>query len=185
MPVLVGPRQPAEFQPQHDSHVVQAHLRHQPSEIPSDCQPTCRFAPDPRRRSPRARPASRVVARTAPGHIAVRGIRGSRALAVATTAAHTPLRADRDAALESSTSIAARSLRPAELRPANRFTWTTPSLRAFIAHLPAVERRVELSNDDAAERYQRPLTLLVRQQVPELAGQHRPHDRRARGERWL
>ena len=32
MPIFVGPRQPAEFQPQHDANVVQAHFRHQPLE---------------------------------------------------------------------------------------------------------------------------------------------------------
>src|SRR5215472_17909779 len=51
--------------------------------------------------------------------------------------------------------------------------------RPFIGHLSFVVRSAELSNDDAAERRQCLLTLLVRQPAPKLLEHQR--DRRARG----
>ena len=50
----------------------------------------------------------------------------------------------------------------------------TDVITTFIAHLPFVARRVELSKHDAAERHQRSLTLFVRQQTPELIEHQRP-----------
>src|SRR5262249_33691990 len=52
-------------------------------------------------------------------------------------------------------------------------------LAVFIAHLPFVARSAELSNDDAAQRRQRLLTLLLGQPIPELVESQR--DRWARG----
>src|SRR4051794_24368219 len=57
----------------------------------------------------------------------------------------------------------------------------SPALRVGITHLPVVARCVELTDDDAAESDQRPLTLLVGQMTPELVQPRRPDDGRARG----
>src|SRR3954467_12952796 len=57
----------------------------------------------------------------------------------------------------------------------------SPALRVGITHLPVVARRVELTDHDAAEGDQRPLTLLVGQEIPELVEPRRPDDGRARG----
>src|SRR5512142_2211076 len=62
---------------------------------------------------------------------------------------------------------------------------TTRASRELIAHLLIVARCVELSNHDAAEGYQRSLTLFVRQPIPELVERRRPNDGRARGEQRL
>jgi hypothetical protein len=60
-----------------------------------------------------------------------------------------------------------------------------PRISAFIAHLLIVAVRVQVSKHDAAESYQRSLTLFVREQTPELDERHRPDNGRARGGRWL
>ena len=102
MPFRIRPRQPAELQPQHDPHMVQAHFRHQPLEsraIVGRLAALALVLVDDHH--PLRRPAE-PSARTAPGHIAVRETRGSRALAAASTAAHRRSRADRGADLESS-----------------------------------------------------------------------------------
>jgi hypothetical protein len=56
-----------------------------------------------------------------------------------------------------------------------------PRISAFIAHLLIVAVRVQVSKHDAAESYQRSLTLFVREQTPELDERHRPDNGRARG----
>jgi hypothetical protein len=53
----------------------------------------------------------------------------------------------------------------------------------FITHFLVVASRVELSEHDAAEGYQRSLTLFVRQQTPELVQRHQLSDGRPTGER--
>src|SRR6478609_8791040 len=57
----------------------------------------------------------------------------------------------------------------------------SPALRVGITHLPVVARCIELTDHDAAEGDQRPLTLLVGQEIPELVEPRRPEDGRARG----
>src|SRR3954470_17578924 len=57
----------------------------------------------------------------------------------------------------------------------------SPALRVGITHLPVVARCIELTDHDAAESDQRPLTLLVGQETPELAEPRWPDDGRARG----
>src|SRR3954467_2433363 len=57
----------------------------------------------------------------------------------------------------------------------------SPALRVGITHLPVVARCIELTDDDAAEGDQRPLTLLVGQETPELVEPRWPDDGRARG----
>src|SRR3954453_15720634 len=58
---------------------------------------------------------------------------------------------------------------------------TSPALRVGITHLPVVARCIELTDDDAAEGDQRPLTLLVGQETPELVEPRWLGEGRARG----
>src|SRR3954463_13611418 len=55
------------------------------------------------------------------------------------------------------------------------------ALRVGITHLPVGARCIELTDDDAAEGDQRPLTLLVGQEIPELVEPRWPDNGRARG----
>src|SRR6476620_3905594 len=57
----------------------------------------------------------------------------------------------------------------------------SPALRVGITHLPVVARCIELTDHDAAESDQGPLTLLVGQEAPELVEPRWPDDGRARG----
>src|SRR3954468_7498110 len=57
----------------------------------------------------------------------------------------------------------------------------SPALRVVITHLPVVARCIELTGHDAAEGDQRPLTLLVGQEAPELVGRRGADDGCARG----
>src|SRR5262245_51528980 len=57
----------------------------------------------------------------------------------------------------------------------------SPVLRVGITHLPVVAKCIELTDHDAAEGDQRPLTLLVGQEAPELVEPRWPNDGRARG----
>jgi len=54
-------------------------------------------------------------------------------------------------------------------------------LRPLIVHLPFVERHGELSYDDAAERRQRLLSLVLRQLAPQLIETYAPATNTARG----
>src|SRR3954454_22289215 len=57
----------------------------------------------------------------------------------------------------------------------------SPASRVGITHLPVVARCLELTGHDAAEGDQRPPTLLVGQETPELVEPRWPDDGRARG----
>src|SRR5262249_36210022 len=82
-------------------------------------------------------------------------------------------------AYRSDISIASRNVAAAGRVGAHLLSRSSPQgLLPFIGHLPFVASSAELSNDDATERRQCLLTLLVRQPAPKLLDHQQ--DRRAR-----
>ena len=185
MPVLVGPRQPAQLQPQHDPHVVQAHLRHQPLEarplVGRLAAPALILVDDHHALGRPAEPLRELC----------QGILPFARLAVLEhlLGGRLPHVHDREPIevpvlnLGRGPQAEGRGRRghPSgiDLAIANS------RISELIAHLRVVVRSVELSKHDPAEGRQRSLTLLVGQQTPESIERQRPNDSRARGEQGL